>query len=170
MGSVGVSSSGSPYDRLGGLLDRGVQPASIERYSVMVADATYPMAEIKGTALRSAGVRSVRLSAGLAHSIECLKRQTFDLILVDEMVTPTGFASFVAQIRDQNPGRNAHTPILVAAAHLDEALMRLANGAHISLVLQKPFSGNDIRSKIAQLMSRKAYQISPKSVVEEVLL
>jgi len=142
----------------------------LDQCSILVADATYQMAEIKKSALRAAGVRSVRLAAGLVPSLEWLKRETFDFILLDENVTAGGFASFIARIRDQSPGRNVHTPILVASSRLDEGLLRAARGAGVALVLRKPFSGNDIRSKITQLLGRQSHLMSSGNAGEAVLL
>lgn len=127
---------------------------SLEDASVLVADASHQMAEIKRIALRAAGLKSVRLAAGVAQSMESLKRQTFDFILMDEMVTPRGFSPLVALIREQNPGQNTHTPVLVAVARLDAALLQAARDASVAGVLQKPFSGNDIRRRIVQVMGR----------------
>lgn len=164
-----VSSSSPSFDPSRSLEKRA--QARLEKASVLVADASHQMADVKRIALRAAGFKLVRQAAGLAQSMECLRRETFDFILMDETVTPRGFSLLVSMIRQENPGQNAHTPVLVAAARVDSALLKAARDASVAGVLQKPFSGDDIRRRIVQILGRGGGSGSViNNDAEEVLL
>ena len=106
--------------------------------------------------LEKKGYQVVTVSNG-ADAIEQCRQQTFDLILLDEMMPGLSGLETLQQIKDIQPS----TPVVMCTKSEEEDIMNQAIGSKIADYLIKPVNPNQI------LLSLKK-NIHQKEIVSEV--
>lgn len=100
-----------------------------------------------------------------ADGLKLAKTQTFDLILLDVVLPPTGAVQLdgVAMCRMLRAlPRTAKTPIYMLTAKAKKADVEAAMKAGASGYIHKPFRGTELLDLVAQLRARRAESLSSR--------
>ncbi len=121
--------------------------------SILLCDDEPKLAKVLSTALTSAGYSVERAGSG-QEAIDRAKQKHFDLLLTDLRLPDRDGLSVLAAIRALPQPPDALMMTAYASAETAVEAMRL--GAHDYLI--KPFSIDELRIRVAQVMGRRALQ------------
>ncbi len=119
--------------------------------SILLCDDEPKLAKVLSTALTSAGYQVERVSSG-QEAIARAQQKRFDLLLTDLKLPDQDGLSVLAAIRSLPQPPDALMMTAYASAETAVSAMRL--GAHDYLI--KPFSIDELRIRVAQVMGRRA--------------
>lgn len=114
---------------------------------VLVADDSSTMRKIISRALNANGVSDITEASDGCEAIEAFRTGTFDLVLTDwNMPNKTGL-EVVREIRETN----ATIPVVMVTTEGERRRVLEAIEAGVSDYLLKPFTADDLKSKLESL-------------------
>lgn len=118
---------------------------------VLVCDDEVKLARLLGTALESAG-HGVTRAAGVKEAAHRMEERSFDLVITDLRLLDGDGLSVVRAAKQHG----CDAMVITAHATTETAIEAMRLGAHDYLI--KPFSLDEFRIKVAQMLSRRALQ------------
>ncbi len=90
-----------------------------------------------------------QLAAYTPESLELVKSQSYDLLVLDSDIPTLGGADLVHQIRVHEP--TSQLPIVILSAFPD--LWKYNHGLKVQAIVEKPFSGDELARIIEQTLN-----------------
>lgn len=132
----------------------------LPKLKALVADSNAYVAGLASSMLRSVGVvKVVEVHDGPA-ALLALARNDFDVVVLDDLLGPTGGIEFVRALRASAKSPNRSIPIVMVFAQADQATIIAARDAGVTEFIRKPVSAQLLESRIANAM------LKPRAFVE----
>jgi two-component system, sensor histidine kinase and response regulator len=128
---------------------------------ILLAEDNVVNQRLASRILEKRGYRVVIAATG-REAVEALKREPFDLVLMDvQMPEMDGFEA-TAAIRDRENGSGAHIPIIAMTAHAMKGDQERCLQAGMDSYISKPIRGSDLLELVEKhCKSEAALQLSP---------
>jgi len=118
----------------------------IEDIKVLVVDDYKAMVRIITNILRSIGFREIDNAYDGSEAIQKMKVDCYDIVISDLEMEPLSGLSFLRWVREDSLSKE--TPFILMGADADMDTIMAAKRAKVSSYIRKPFSADDIASKI----------------------
>lgn len=121
----------------------------LSRLKVVVADDPY-MAALTAGMLRNLGVRNIVETNDVTATWAALRRDSWNLLLIDDGLGPVDALILVHQLRHDPSATNRHIPVLMTFSDVDKGRIVAARDAGVTEFLKKPLSANVIGLRLMQ--------------------
>jgi DNA-binding response OmpR family regulator len=126
---------------------------------ILVADPSAYLAGLTAAMLRGVGAQSVTVVDDSAAVLVALHRETFDVLVIDDMLAPIDGVALSRQIR-ATADDNRSLPIVMVFIEADRQRIEAARDAGVTEFIRKPMSGKILDARITQALER------PRAFVE----
>jgi two-component system chemotaxis response regulator CheY len=117
---------------------------------VLVADPSAYMAALTVGMLRNIGAQSVTTVSDSAAARVALHRETFNVIVIDDMLTPVDGIELTRQLRASAGDANRLVPVVMVFAEADRQRIEAARDAGVTEFIKKPLSAKILEVRIAR--------------------
>ena len=117
---------------------------------VLVADPSTYMAALTVGMLRNIGAQSVTTVNDSAAALVALRRETFDVIVIDDKLAPLNGIELTRQLRTPDGGSNRLVPVIMVFAEADRQRIEAARDAGVTEFIKKPLSAKILEARIVQ--------------------
>ncbi|WP_029042595.1 response regulator [Cucumibacter marinus] len=117
---------------------------------VLVVDHSAHMVAIQRDLLRRLGIKSVVEAGDAETAWAALAREEFDVILVEQELTPIDGIALVSRLRRDAEQANRNKPVIMLTAGTDSTRILKARDAGVSEFIKKPISAQVLSSRIMQ--------------------
>lgn len=127
---------------------------------VLIIDPQTNMAALVAGMLRSLGRRDIREACDAMQAQLHLRRHTFDLIIIDDMIAKPDAVEIVRRLRADTGNPNRLVPVIMMAAAPDASRIAAARDAGVTEFLRKPFAANHLKMRLDSIAA------NPRAFVE----
>ncbi|MCJ7682567.1 MAG: response regulator, partial [Candidatus Aminicenantes bacterium] len=144
---------GSPEDGINPLITRHSLREAKRSLRILLAEDNVINQKVSSRMLEKNG-HVVTIASDGGQAIDLLKKQSFDLILMDvQMPVLDGFEA-TAGIRDEEKKSGGHIPIIAMTAHAMTGYRERCIAAGMDDYVSKPLNGEDLEELIEEVFSR----------------
>lgn len=115
---------------------------------ILVLDDNTYMCRIVQTILASFGAKRVSVANDGDTAMELLRRQDFDIAIIDHLMKPMDGLEFTRAIRTDNDSPNPNLPILMMTAYTERHRIEAAKIAGVNTLLVKPFTPAELYRRV----------------------
>jgi len=115
---------------------------------VLVLDDNTYMCRIVQTILGSFGAKRVSVANDGDTAIELLRKQDFDIAIIDHLMKPMNGLEFTRTIRTSKDSPNPDLPILMMTAYTERHRIEAAKIAGVNTLLVKPFTPAELYRRV----------------------
>lgn len=119
---------------------------------VLVADPSAYMAGLTVGMLRSIGAQSVTAVSDSAATLAALHREKFDVIVIDDVLTPLDGVELTRQLRAEDGAANRLVPVIMVFVEADRQRIETARDAGVTEFIKKPLSAKILEARIVQAL------------------
>ncbi len=142
----------------------GRSPASgsfnLSKAFVLLVDSEATSLDVLSRIFNGFGVGAPRKCMSAARARECLRVETFDLVITDGRLSDESGYDFVQWLRRSGIASNFAAPVLILSGHTPQDEIDRARDCGANLVIAKPFTPEILLERILWLAR------SPRSFVE----
>jgi two-component system, chemotaxis family, chemotaxis protein CheY len=118
------------------------------QYSVLVADPSSYMTTLIASMLRSLGVQDIVEQTDSANTLLALGRKVFDVILIEEGLSPIDGVKLTRQLRATEDAPNRQAAVIMTFTVAELRRIEEARDAGVTEFLRKPLSASILKSRI----------------------
>jgi two-component system, chemotaxis family, chemotaxis protein CheY len=122
------------------------------RLTVLVLDDQFERRAALRATLGQLGVQTIRLAADEAETIERLRAERFDCLILDDGFTP-GAVEFISRLRHKTRGHVQEIAILLCVS-ADNSRVRAARDAGVTEMVAKPVAPEALRVRLEEIVVR----------------
>ena len=115
---------------------------------ILVLDDNTYMCRIVQTILASFGAKRVSVANDGDTAMELLRKQDFDIAIIDHLMKPMNGLEFTHRIRTDTSSPNPNLPILMMTAYTERHRIEAAKIAGVNTLLVKPFTPAELYRRV----------------------
>jgi len=134
----------------------------LSKFALLVADDNEHMRRLVRSVLLGVGVGRVAEAADGSEALVRLKRERFELVLVDWMMQPMDGYVFVKTLRADGDNQNTRVPVIMMTGHAEREKVEGARDVGANEFLVKPLKPDTLIGRvIAVIDTPRAYVKAP---------
>ncbi len=138
---------------------------NLERLNFLVVDDNRHMRSLVRSVLRALGARHIKEATDGADAYARLGAYAADVIICSWQMSPMDGLEFVRLLRTGTDGPNPFIPVILITAHRDAKRVMEARDAGVTEFLAKPFSAQQLCSRIRAVIEHPRPFVRAQSYV-----
>lgn len=122
------------------------------RMNALVVEDAAHMASLICGILKSSGIGRIFEARNGTDALDILATQAIDLLLITDLAPPLDGLSVVRQVRTSKLETTRNVPVVYITSKLQQANIVAARDAGATEILSKPFSANQMITRIEQML------------------
>jgi DNA-binding response OmpR family regulator len=128
---------------------------NFQRIAVLVIDDNRNMANVIIHMLKAFGVGETSFARDGTEGLKLLDRKDYDLVIVDEHMSPMSGSEFVRHVRRGDAGPDPMVPIIMVTAHSNVQRVLAARDAGVNEILRKPLSTRMLFKRLTAVVDQQ---------------
>ncbi len=138
---------------------------SLERLNFLVVDDSSHMRSLVRSVLHGLGAKHIKEATDGADAYKRLGTYAADVIICNWQMLPMDGLELVRLLRTGTDSPNPHVPVILLTAHTEAKRVVEARDAGITEILAKPFSADQLCSRIRAVIERPRPFVRAESYV-----
>ena len=138
---------------------------SFSKLDILVADPSHHMTSVVAQMLWHLRVHDVTEAQSSSEALELLRRRTFSVIMVDDVLAPMDGIVLTRTLRTMVDNPNRDIPIIMMSAVPEASRITAARDAGITEFLRKPFAAQHVATRLTSILNAPRQFIEAEAYV-----
>lgn len=138
---------------------------SFSKLDILVADPSHHMTTVVAQMLWHLRVHDVTEAQSSSEALELLRRRTFSVIMVDDVLAPMDGIVLTRTLRTMVDNPNRDIPIIMMSAAPEASRITAARDAGITEFLRKPFAAQHVATRLTSILNAPRQFIEAEAYV-----